>query len=88
MRPSLHRRDGGLGQGSAFDEPLIGQEGLDDRVGAIAAGDHHAVRVGLLEQTLFLQIRDHALTRLEAVQAPVALRRRFVIGSCVDGEDI
>ena len=39
----LHRLDRRRRQRSGFNEPLIGQERLDDRMGSITAGDFHAV---------------------------------------------
>jgi hypothetical protein len=44
-------------------EPLVGQHRLDHGVGAAAARHHELVRLGLLEQTLRLEVGE---TRLRA----------------------
>ncbi len=58
-----------------FHEPLIGKHRLDNFSGASRA--RHSQQVGLLrdQQLLRLQVCEHALARLEAVEASVGWRR-------------
>src|SRR5690606_2577070 len=54
-------------------EPLVGQPGLDDLAGAVAAWDLEAMRLRLDQQAGGLQVGQHRLARGVAVQAAVAL---------------
>ena len=66
--PILDGLDGRLRQRSDTHEPLIGQIGLDDAVGAITARHHEAMRDGLGKQALRLEVLDNAFTRLVAIR--------------------
>ena len=65
----LHRRDGRRGQRRDLHVPLVGEVGLEHRTAAITARHDQAVFLGALEQARGLKFRDHALARLEAIQA-------------------
>ena len=73
--------DGGHATGAAVGlrlaglvhEPLVGQHGLDHFAGAAADGHHVAVLDGVDQQAGGVQVGDHAIAGLVAVQAPVGL---------------
>ena len=74
----LHGTNRRLGQRPRLHEPLIGEVGLDRRVGAVAPRHRHPVRLGAGEKAARLQVLDDPGPRLEAVEPPVALRRVVV----------
>ena len=51
-RAVFHRFDGGFCQWSGFDIPLVGEEGFDNRAGAVSARHHEFVVIDLFYQVL------------------------------------
>ena len=68
-------------------KPLVGEVGLDDRLGPIAARHHEFVRVDADQQPECLELGDHLLACSITVQTSKA-RRRVVIDGRVIGKDI
>ena len=83
----FHRLDRRLGQRLDLHVPLVGEVGLDDLAGAVAARHHQLVVVDLLQQAGGFQVRDDVFAGLEAVHAAVGLRRLIVDVGLI-GEDI
>ena len=84
---ALHGRNRGLGQRLHFHEPLRRSARLDDRSAAVARSDGVRVVGDFFEQARRFEIRDHALARLEAVEAGICSRRGAhlrVVGHHVD----
>ena len=87
----LDRGDGLLGERLRFDEPLRGDERLDDGLAALALAEAERVVLDLDEQAERFEIGDDALAGLEAVEPGVgagggghAARRRRSPGSSAD----
>ena len=59
-------------------EPLVGEHGLDHLAGAGADRNHVFVRYRLFQKTLVLEVSEHRLAAVKAVQAPVG-RRSVVV---------
>ncbi len=74
----VHHVQGPFGQAFHAHEPLVGEHGLDDGVGAVAAWNLQLVRLGGDEQALGLQLVQDLLPRHVAVQALVFGGREFV----------
>ena len=72
------RLERGLGERRDLHVPLVGEIGLDDGVGAVAARHLELVRLDLLDEPGGFELGDDLLARLEAVQAAVSLRRVLV----------
>ena len=53
------------------DEPLVGEQGLENGVGAVAARHRELVRFDALDQTQRLEVGDDALARDGAIQAAI-----------------
>ena len=83
----LHRRDGRPRQRLDLDEPLVGEQRLDDGAGAVTPWYHQGVIEHTIEQALGVEVGDHALPGGEAIEATVGLRRLIVDGG-VFGEDV
>jgi hypothetical protein len=64
-----HAGQGLVGQGLDADEPLHRQPRLDDRAAALAAANHHLVRLLALQVAHGLQPLDHGGTSVVAVHA-------------------
>ena len=75
----FYRRDGGFRQRPNFDKPLVGQQGFDDGIGAIAPRHHELVILDLLQQTQGVKIDDLLACR-NAIQTLIDLRCRIVNG--------
>ncbi len=72
--PVTHRLEGRFGQRFHPQEPLGGEIGLDGHLGPLAIADRVNVLLDLLDQSQFLEIAQHRLARLEAVEADIRLR--------------
>ena len=67
----LHRFDGRLRERGDLHEPLRRQPRLDDRLRAVSPGHGRGMVFDALEQAGGVDIFDHALARLEAVEAAI-----------------
>ena len=74
--PVLHRRDRRLGQRLHLHPPLLRHQRLHHRLAAMAFADAELVRLDLFQQPELLQLRDHLLARLIAVEPRELARRR------------
>src|SRR5690606_27061367 len=74
----LNRLDGLFRQLGGVHIPLVRQPRLDRNAGAISVRDHVRIRLDFFEQPLGLEIGNDALSRLEAVEPAVGLRRVLV----------
>ena len=83
----LHRRDRRRCERGDLHVPLVGEVGLEHRAAAIAARDGEPVLLDALEEAGGLELRHHALARLEAVEAAEALRHG-VVERRARGEDV
>ncbi len=72
MLARLHRLDRFFGERLGLDEPLGGDERLDDRLAALAGAQAHGIVFGLDEVAAFLEVGQHAAAGFEAVDAGVA----------------
>ena len=70
--------DGGLGQRLDVDEPLIGQQRLQDGVAAVAARHGECVRFDVRQQSQRVEIGDHPRARSHALEAAIRLRHHVV----------
>ena len=84
----LDGADGRLGQRLGLDEPLGGDERLDGGLAALALAQAHLVRLDLLEQAEGVEVGDHALAGLEAVQAGVGAGGGGHVRGVVDDLDL
>ena len=74
----LDGADGRFRQRLDVDEPLIGEQGLEDGVAAIAARHGQLVLLDTLDQPQRFQVRQNPGARKSAVQAAVRGRHRVV----------
>ena len=81
-----HGIEPALRQRFHFHEPLIGEHGLDNRIGAAAARHHQLVRLGLAEKTLRFEIGEHTLACVKAIKSAIR-RGGVVVDFCVQRED-
>src|SRR5699024_2052158 len=65
-----------LGQRFRAYEPLLGQHGLDDDVGAVAVGLHHGLVFDRNHQPFGVDVGDDPVARLVAIQAAVGVRHQ------------
>ena len=84
----LHRLDGLLGQRLRLDEPLRGDQRLDDGLAALALAEAERVVLDLHQQAELFEVGHHALARLEAVQAGVGAGGRGHDAVFVDHLDL
>ena len=70
----FHGGDGGRGEGRDVHEPLIGEVGLEHRATAVAARHRQFVLLGACDEARRLELGEHTLARLEAVETAEALR--------------
>ena len=77
-RAALDRVDRRAGERFHPHVPLVGEIGLDHRVGSVAARNAEAVLLDLLEQPEQFEFGHDAPARLEAVETPEALGHRVV----------
>ena len=61
--------EGGLGEGGGVDVPLVGEEGLDGDLGAVAVRDGVGLGVGAVEPALLLGEGQDDVAGLVAVEA-------------------
>ena len=80
-------RQRGLGQRRDLHVPLVGEIGLDDGAGAVAARHFELVRLYLLDESGGFELGDDLLARHEAVQAAETLGR-VLVESGVGREDV
>ncbi len=71
-----HRRDRRLRQRLGVDVPLVGEERLEHRAGAVAVRHHVRRRLDLFQEAAGLEVLDDALARREAIEA--VQRKRLV----------
>src|SRR5262249_52559899 len=83
----LDRADRLLRQRLGVAIPLVGEPRLDDDARAVAVRHHVSVRLGLLDEPERLEIGEDALSRLEAIEATIGLRR-VLVQSRVTIEDV
>ena len=69
--PRFDGADGGLRERLDVDEPLIGEQGLEDGVAAIAARHGELVRLDSLDESEFLQVGEDTRPCKRAVEAAV-----------------
>src|SRR5208282_5370788 len=69
-----------LGEAIHFDKPLVGQHRLDDDAGATRARYTQLVRFFRDQQTLCLQVSNHALARFKTIKAAIGLGNEIVWG--------
>ena len=67
----LDGADGGFRQRLDVDEPLIGEQGLEDGVAAIAARHGELVRLDMSHQPKRLEVRENLRSRSAAIHAAV-----------------
>ena len=70
----LHGRDGRRGERGDLHVPLVGEIRLEHRTAAIAARHHQPVLVDALDESAGLELRQHALAGLEALESAETLR--------------
>ena len=80
MRPSRTAASAGLASVRGVDVPLVGQEGLDGDLGAVAVRDHVGLGVDAVEPALLLGEGHDELAGLVAVEA-------VEVGELVGGVD-
>ncbi len=78
MRPSSTALERGLGQRRDLHVPLVGEIGLDDGVGAVAARHVELVRLYLLDEARGFELGDDLLARHEAIEPAEPLGRVLV----------
>ena len=71
MRPGFDGLDGFFGERFGADEPLRGDERLDDGFAAVAFAEVEGVVLDLLEEAAAFEVGDHAFAGFEAVEARV-----------------
>src|SRR4029077_3426833 len=74
----FYGRDGRRGERGDLHEPLVGEIGLEHRAAAIPARHYQPVLVDALDESAGLELRQHALAGLEALES--AETRRYDVG--------
>ena len=85
--PRFDGADGRLRQRLDVDEPLIGEQGLEDGVAAIAARHGELVRLDPLDEPERLQVGEDPRPRQSAVEAAVG-GGHLVVERCVRVHDV
>ncbi len=83
----IHHAKRFFGERFDFDEPLRGDQWLDDILAPFAAAQAHGVIFDLVDQPELLEVRHHLLARFEAVETRVAARFFGHAGVLVDDFD-
>ena len=85
MRPVADGGEGGLGERGGVDVPLVGEEGLDGDLGAVAVRDGVGLGVGAVEPALLLGERQDDVAGLVAGEAVEVGERLVGVDAVVEG---